>query len=76
MTSNVWKQRWLFVIVWFALVAPAVSAQNRFVTVRGKEFVSSDGRPMLLQGINLGNWLLPEGYMFKLKQSGFTSRCS
>lgn len=24
-----------------------------------------DGTPILLRGINLGNWLVPEGYMFK-----------
>lgn len=42
-------------------------AQSRFVTVRGKQFVAPDGRPLFLKGINLGNWLLPEGYMFKFK---------
>src|SRR5947199_5641456 len=34
---------------------------------RRAELVSQDGRPLLLKGINLGNWLLPEGYMFKFK---------
>jgi endoglucanase len=47
--------------------APAARAQGRFVTTRGGEFVAPDGRPLLLRGINLGNWLLPEGYMFKFK---------
>jgi endoglucanase len=42
-------------------------AQSRFVTVRGKQFVAPDGRTLFLKGINLGNWLLPEGYMFKFK---------
>jgi aryl-phospho-beta-D-glucosidase BglC (GH1 family) len=37
------------------------------VATRGKEIVSPDGKPLLLRGINLGNWLLPEGYMFKFK---------
>jgi endoglucanase len=45
----------------------AASAQSRFVTTRGKTFASPDGKPLLLKGINLGNWLLPEGYMFKFK---------
>ncbi len=48
-------------------LAPHATAQTRFVTTRGKEFISSDGKPLLLKGINLGNWLLPEGYMFKFK---------
>src|SRR5215210_4530881 len=42
-------------------------ARGRFVTTQGREFVGPDGRPLLLRGINLGNWLLPEGYMFKFK---------
>ena len=47
--------------------AAPLCAQSRFVTVRGKQFVAPDGRPLFLKGINLGNWLLPEGYMFKFK---------
>jgi endoglucanase len=43
------------------------NGQSRFVTTRGKDLVSTDGKPLLLKGINLGNWLLPEGYMFKFK---------
>src|ERR1700730_18596090 len=45
----------------------ATNAQSRFVTTRGKVIVLADGKPLLLKGINLGNWLLPEGYMFKFK---------
>jgi aryl-phospho-beta-D-glucosidase BglC (GH1 family) len=41
--------------------------QSRFVTTHGKDLISADGKPLLLKGINLGNWLLPEGYMFKFK---------
>lgn len=37
-----------------------------FVQVRGTTLVSPDGTPLLLRGINLGNWLVPEGYMFRL----------
>ncbi len=36
-----------------------------FVTVRGKQIVAPDGSALLLRGVNLGNWLVPEGYMFK-----------
>ena len=47
--------------------AQAKNAQTKFVTVRGKQFIEPNGRPILLKGINLGNWLMPEGYMFKFK---------
>src|SRR5437016_9698337 len=59
-------QACLFGIIVLSL-APWANAQTRFVTTRGKEFISPNGRPLLLKGINLGNWLLPEGYMFKFK---------
>ena len=36
-----------------------------FVTTREKKIVAPDGKPLLLRGISLGNWLVPEGYMFK-----------
>src|ERR1700687_1328006 len=49
------------------VVSSAANGHSKFVTTRGKEFISPAGKPLLLKGINLGNWLLPEGYMFKFK---------
>jgi endoglucanase len=49
--------------------AASFSAPSKFVTVRGPEFIGPDGTPLLLRGINLGNWLVPEGYMFKFKKT-------
>lgn len=43
------------------------SVNAQFVTTRGKQFFTPDGKQLKLKGINLGNWLLPEGYMFKFK---------
>ena len=31
--------------------------------------MTPDGKPLLLKGINLGNWLVPEGYMFHFKEA-------
>lgn len=52
----------------------SINGQSRFVTARGKDLVSTDGKPLLLKGINLGNWLLPEGYMFKFKTANSPRR--
>lgn len=41
------------------------SQQQKFVQVVGKDFIEPNGNKILLRGINLGNWLNPEGYMFK-----------
>src|ERR687883_768696 len=56
----------LALLLLFVNFQPA-RARAKFVTTRGREFVAPDGRPLLLKGIGLGNWLLPEGYMFKFK---------
>ncbi|HEY8204189.1 MAG TPA: glycoside hydrolase family 5 protein [Pyrinomonadaceae bacterium] len=60
------KQACLWGIILLSLV-PSIIGQTRFVATKGKELVSPEGKPLLLRGINLGNWLLPEGYMFKFK---------
>jgi endoglucanase len=45
-----------------------LGAQN-FFSVKGKEIIDPTGKPILLKGTNLGNWLVPEGYMFKFKDA-------
>src|SRR6266576_6866638 len=67
MMRRVRKHACLCGIILLFLVPSVASGQKRFVATRGKEIVSSNGQPLLLKGINLGNWLLPEGYMFKFK---------
>lgn len=56
-------------VVWLMVASASVQAQS-FISVRGKELIGTDGKPFLMKGTNLGNWLVPEGYMFKLKQVG------
>jgi hypothetical protein len=62
-----------WIILLLTLVASSY-AQSRFVTTRGKGLVTADGKPLLLKGINLGNWLMPEGYMFKFKSANSPRR--
>lgn len=45
----------------------AVHAQKKFVYTEGKNLMLPDGRPFIMRGTNLGNWLVPEGYMFKFR---------
>lgn len=40
-----------------------------FFHAAGKEIISPEGKPFLIKGTNLGNWLVPEGYMFKLQNA-------
>lgn len=40
-----------------------------WVSTRNHDLVTPDGRPLILRGFGLGNWLLPEGYMFHLDKA-------
>lgn len=51
----------------FVLNALQSKAQQKFITVKGKEIIGTNGKAMLIKGTNLGNWMMPEGYMFKFK---------
>ncbi|MFA6542075.1 MAG: glycoside hydrolase family 5 protein [Bacteroidota bacterium] len=52
-------------VVLFLLSAMLTAQPTKFVTTKGSNVIAPDGKPILLRGINLGNWLVPEGYMFK-----------
>jgi len=62
-------KRMLFLLFAFVTVSVFTFAQDGFFSTRGKEVVDGTGKPILLKGINLGNWLVPEGYMFHFKKT-------
>lgn len=41
-----------------------------FVRADGARLVNGAGQEILLRGVGLGNWLLPEGYMWKFPEQG------
>jgi endoglucanase len=43
--------------------------QLALISVEGKHIVGPAGEPLLLKGIGLGNWLLPEGYMWGFRRA-------
>ena len=51
-----------------AVTAADPSHATGFVHTSGRHFVGPDGTPFAIRGINLGNWLVPEGYMFKFRR--------
>jgi endoglucanase len=60
-------------IVFAALIAGLFitrTAQPQFAHTQGKEIVDGKGNRLLLRGTNLGNWLVPEGYMWHLNEGG------
>ena len=53
------------ILCFFLFPLVSQSQENKFLNVKGKEIIGPDNKPFLLRGTNLGNWLVPEGYMFK-----------
>jgi endoglucanase len=43
--------------------------RSAFLRVEGKNILDPDGQPLLLKGIGIGNWLLPEGYMWGFRRA-------
>ena len=44
-----------------------------FLHARDGRIVTGRGEPVLLRGVGLGNWLLPEGYMWRFESPGAQS---
>ena len=42
---------------------------DAFVTIQGQDLIKPDGTKLFIMGTNLGNWLNPEGYMFKFNKT-------
>ena len=49
--------------------AMGASAQS-FLHAEGQNMVNEEGTNVLLEGVGLGNWMLPEGYMWKFGRFG------
>ena len=54
--------------MFFFIVIVSLSAQP-FLRTKGKQIITSEGKPFIIKGTNLGNWLVPEGYMFHFKKA-------
>ncbi len=54
----------LSVFILFLMMTASLSAQG-FLRADGKEIVNDNG-PVLLRGMGLGGWLVPEAYMFNM----------
>lgn len=62
--------RLAFTVLFLLLFITQNFAQKKgFISVRGRVVIYPDGSPFLMRGTNLGNWLVPEGYMFGFKST-------
>lgn len=56
---------WLLIMLFLASCVNQETQKQTFVRVSGSQILEPNGNPIILKGTNIGNWLLPEGYMFK-----------
>lgn len=47
---------------------------NKYISTKDDKIIDLNGNPILLKGINLGNWLVPEGYFIKFKDVSSPTR--
>ncbi|HEV7332276.1 MAG TPA: cellulase family glycosylhydrolase [Flavisolibacter sp.] len=59
------KKLYRLPLIFCLCLSTAFAQQGGFFTTKGKEVLSPDGKPFIMRGTNLGNWLVPEGYMFR-----------
>ena len=73
MTKNLLFNFLLAGILFLSSCSPAIkpesSTNQNFIKVEGQNLKTPDGKKFFIQGINLGNWLNPEGYMFGFKKT-------
>ena len=49
--------------------AEKIQDSAAFITIQGQDLIKPDGTKLFIMGTNLGNWLNPEGYMFKFNKT-------
>jgi len=59
----------LAAVVTLAVGNGLAAASPDFIRAEGKRLVDARGERFSVKGINLGNWLVPEGYMFKFTRA-------
>ena len=51
--------------LFLALFSSVAATTPTFLHTQGQDIVNENGDKIMLRGVGLGNWLLPEGYMWK-----------
>ncbi len=67
------KYIFLFIVLVFSNVLAGQHKDNQeltFLRTSGQDIVNEKGEKVFLRGVGLGNWLLPEGYMWKFGPEG------
>lgn len=60
----------IFLVVCLTAFPVSANASLSFLRTKGHDIVNEQGEKILLRGVGLGNWMLPEGYMWKFGPQG------
>jgi endoglucanase len=60
----------LYLLLPSGLTFHRVSHAAGFLHVHGEDIVDDSGQKVMLRGVGLGNWMLPEGYMWRFGAAG------
>src|SRR5687768_7869056 len=84
-SSRIFKQGAVraMLVAGLAASVPAVAAQSgakitepaQMVRAKGARWVTADGKPIVLKGANLGNWLINEFWMMGQGSNGIDDQC-
>jgi endoglucanase len=55
---------WRLMMVGLIAAGLSVPAGPQFAHTEHQQIVGVDGKPLLIRATNLGNWMVPEGYMW------------
>lgn len=74
MISRLLRPVFCLLILSLSTLTAVTRAQTGFVHAEGKFLVDGSGHKLILRGTNLGNWLEPEGYMFRFDKGPSSTR--
>ena len=67
-------QQLILLLAFTLLSLSSRAATHSFVHTDGPRLVDGEGHPLNLRGTSLGNWMVPEGYMFRLEKGPQSGR--
>jgi len=69
--THFWGNQAAFRLALLIIAAFAGSASAAgFLHTQGEDIVDAQGQKLVLRGVGLGNWMLPEGYMWRFGENG------
>ena len=71
LNSIIYKMKFIKIVFVFLLIITVSTVWSQsFLHSEGKNIINESSNKIFLKGVGLGNWMLPEGYMWKFGMGG------